>query len=200
MGERDGAEASSIAASDRALDAARAGEPWALTQLWVEYSPAVAAFLNARGSSEPDDVTSEVFLAAFERLPEFRGDAAAFRSFLFSIAYRRLVDELRRRERRGPSIELTADNDPRRDDGADVEVDRHLADERALRLLQSLPDEQADVMVLRFIVDLSVEQTAEVLGKKPGAVRALQFRAVARLRKKISPPRNAVQGSSDSRE
>ena len=43
------------------LAAAQRGEPWACTHLWVEHAPAVAAFLNARGSREPEDLTSDVF-------------------------------------------------------------------------------------------------------------------------------------------
>ena len=182
------------------LVAARNGESWALTQLWVEYAPAVAAFANARGARDPEDLTSEVFIAIFERVTEFRGDSAAFRSFVFSIAYRRLVDEFRRRERWGEGVELTSSNDTRRASGADVDAIRRLGDQRALELLRTLPADQCDVMILRFISDLSVEQTAEVLGKRAGAIRALQHRAVTRLRKKVSGTRNATPDSGDSSE
>lgn len=185
---------------DDVLDAARSGESWALTQLWVEYAPAVAAFLTARGADEPDDLTSEVFLAVFERIHQFSGDAAAFRSFVFSIAYRRLVDELRRRSRRGEPGEWTAEADPRREPSAESLAERSLGDDAALRLLDDLPESQRDVMVLRVIADLSIEQTATVLGKRPGAVKALQHRAIANLQKKVSRSRNPEAGSNDSGE
>ena len=171
------------------LAAAQAGASWACTQLWHDYAPAVAAFAQARGSREPDDLTSEVFLAVFDRLSTFRGDADAFRSFVFSIAYRRLVDELRKRGRRLETVELVADDDPRRASSAEDDATARLGEQRALALITSLPADQCDVMMLRIVADLSVEQVAAVLDKRPGAVKALQRRALARLRKKLDAPR-----------
>lgn len=182
------------------LAAAQAGERWACTQLWVEHAPAVAAFVTARGSREPDDLTSEVFLAVFDRLADFRGDAAAFRSFVFSIAYRRLVDELRARSRRGDAAEWTAETDPRRASSAEDEASARLGDRAALALLDDLPPDQRDVMVLRVVADLTVEQVAGIVGKRPGAVKALQRRALERLRKKVDPTRTPASPASDSDE
>lgn len=182
------------------LAAAQTGAGWACTHIWVEHAPAVAAFLTARGSREPDDLTSEVFLAVFERLGDFTGDAAAFRSFVFSIAYRRLVDELRMRSRRGETTEWSPESDPRRASSAEDEATARIGDARALVMLESLPPDQRDVMVLRIVADLTVEQVAEVLDKRAGAVKALQRRALENLRKKISPTRTPMNRSDDSDE
>ncbi len=180
------------------LAAAQAGASWACTQLWSDHAPAVAAFAQARGSREPDDLTSEVFLAVFDRLATFRGDAEAFRSFVFSIAYRRLVDELRMRGRRGETVELVAEEDPRRASSAEDEATRRLGEHRALALIASLPADQRDVMMLRIVADLTVEQVAVVLDKRPGAVKALQRRALERLRKKLDAPRTPAGPADDS--
>jgi RNA polymerase sigma-70 factor, ECF subfamily len=180
------------------LAAAQAGASWACTRLWNEHAPAVAGFLTARGSREPDDLTSEVFLVVFDRLAGFQGDAAAFRSFVFTIAYRRLVDELRMRGRRAETVELIAEEDPRRASSAEDEATARLGDQRALALLDGLPADQRDVMVLRIVADLTVEQIAEVLGKRPGAVKALQRRALERLRKKIDATRTPGAPANDS--
>lgn len=180
------------------LVAAQAGASWACTRLWSDHAPAVAAFVSARGSREPDDLTSEVFLVVFDRLAEFRGDAAAFRSFVFSIAYRRLVDELRMRGRRGESVELLAEEDPRRASSAEEEAAARLGDQRAIAMIASLPADQRDVMALRIVADLTVEQVAEVLGKRPGAVKALQRRALERLRKKLAETRTPDAPANDS--
>lgn len=182
------------------LTAARAGAPWACRQIWHQYAPAVAAFLTARGSREPDDLTSEVFLTVFERLGGFRGDAAAFRSFVFSIAYRRLVDELRMRSRRGETEQLSVASDPRRASSAEDEATARLGDAAALRLLDGLPADQRDVMVLRIVADLTVEQVAGVVGKRTGAVKALQRRALVRLAKNFSDTRTPGAGSDDSEQ
>ena len=185
---------------EQVLDAAQAGAGWAYTKLWNDHAGAVAAFARSRGSRDADDLTSEVFLAVFDRLGEFRGDERAFRSFVFSIAYRRLVDELRRRERRGEPEEWTPESDPRRASSAEDEVSARLGDQAALALLDGLSADQRDVMVLRVVADLTVEQVAEVLGKRVGAVKALQRRALATLRKKVTDPRTLSAPVSDSGE
>ncbi len=171
------------------LSAAQTGAGWGSTSLWVQYSPAIAAFLRARGAREPDDLTSEVFIAVFDRLPSFEGNEAQFRSFLFSVAYRRLVDEFRTRARRGEHEQWDAETDTRSTPSAEQDAIDRAGDRETLSLLDSLPPDQRDVMVLRIVSDLTVEQIAEVLGKRPGAVKALQRRALERLRKKISPTR-----------
>lgn len=182
------------------LLAAQAGASWACTHIWVEYAPAVAAFLAARGSREPEDLTSEVFLAVFDRIRDFSGDVSSFRSFVFSVAYRRLVDELRMRSRRGETAEWSPENDPRRAPSAEEEASSRLGDERARALLDDLPPDQRDVMVLRIVADLTVEQVAEVLHKRPGAVKALQRRALENLRKKVAPTRTRNDPAGDSSE
>ena len=182
------------------LAAAQQGAAWASTSIWVEYAPAVSAFLVARGSAEPEDLTSEVFLAVFDTLPAFRGGESEFRSFVFSIAYRRLVDELRKRSRRGAHDEWDDARDPRHSASAEAVAFNRLGDSAALSLLDGLPEDQRNVMVLRVIADLTIEQIAEVLGKRPGAVKALQRRALESLRKKFPHTRTPLPASDDSEE
>jgi len=180
------------------LAAAQTKAGWACTQLWNDHAPAVAAFLRVRGSRDPDDLTSEVFLVVFDRLPSFRGDAMAFRSFVFSIAYRRLVDELRMRSRRRDTVELLPHEDPRRASSAEDEAETRIGDQRVRALLDDLPPDQRDVMVLRIVADLTIDQIADIVGKRPVAVKALQRRALERLRKKLAVPRTPAELASDS--
>ncbi|TYL53630.1 RNA polymerase sigma factor [Agromyces mariniharenae] len=182
------------------LLAAQAGAKWACTNLWVDYAPAVAAFLRARGSLEPDDLTSEVFLAVFDQLDRFRGDEPAFRAFVFTIAYRRLTDELRRRSRHGVHEEWVDERDPRRSPSAEDVATSSLGDAATRALLDGLAPDQRNVMLLRIVADLTIEQAAEVLGKRPGAVKALQRRALESLRKKLARTRTPFGASVDGRE
>jgi len=182
------------------LLAAQSGASWACTNLWIDYAPAVMGFLRARGSHEPEDLTSEVFLAVFDTLDRFSGNQADFRAFVFTIAYRRLVDELRRRSTRGIHVEWDAAADPRRSASAEHEAIGNLADASARAMLDGLPPDQRDVMVLRIIGDLTIEQVAEIVGKRPGAVKALQRRALGSLRKKFPAGRTPAEASGDSRE
>jgi len=180
------------------LAAAQAGAPWACTTIWVQYAPSVAAFANARGSMEPEDLTSDVFLSVFDQLDRFVGAESEFRSFVFSIAYRRLVDELRKRTRRGDTVEWSDEGDPRHTVSAESEALRRIGEDSAMSLLDGLPEDQRNVMMLRIVADLTVEQIASVLDKRPGAVKALQRRALEALRKKISRPRTLGDPSRDS--
>jgi len=168
------------------LAAAQSGATWATTTLWREYSPSVAGFARGRGSRDPEDLASEVFLTVFDTLSTFEGTESEFRSYIFSIAYRRLVDELRQRARRGETVQWLPENDVRSEPSAEDAADERFADASVLALLDGLPEDQRNVMVLRIVSDLTVEQIAEVLGKKPGAVKALQRRALNSLRKKVS--------------
>jgi RNA polymerase sigma-70 factor (ECF subfamily) len=171
------------------LTAAQAGGRWANRVIWTEYSPQVAAYLRARGSLEPDDLTSEVFLTVFERLAEFEGDEEKFRAFVFTIAHRRLVDEFRKRAHRGFQSEWSEESDTRTVNSAESHALERIGNENARALLDELPPDQRDVLVLRIIGDLTVEQIAEILGKRPGAIKALQRRGLERLRKKVGATR-----------
>lgn len=169
------------------LAAARLGEAWALRALYDELAPTVTGYLRLRGAVEPDDLTSETFLAVFRALERFEGDEAGFRSWVFTIAHRRLIDEHRRAQRRPATAPLAAVG-AEVDVSADVET-AALADEldpATRRALDRLSDEQRTVVLLRIVADLSVEQVAVVLGRRPGAVRSLQHRALTRLRRELA--------------
>ena len=167
--------------------AARAGEAWALTEIWTRFAPAVTGYLRGRGAGEPDDMASDVFLAVFERIREFQGDDDALRAFVFTVAHHRLVDEMRRRQRRAPSVPYQVDTDERLVASAEDEVLEALRTAHVHQLLSALSDDQREVILLRVLGDLSLEQTATITGKNVGAVKALQHRALAALRKSVEP-------------
>jgi RNA polymerase sigma-70 factor, ECF subfamily len=169
---------------DRPLvDAALRGEAWALTEVWQRFAPAVTGYLRGRGATEPDDLTSDVFVAVFERLPSFRGDESDLRTFVFTVAHHRLVDDLRRRTRRGATVEYDAAADARVSGSAEDAALDALHTQQVHALLDQLSEDQREVVLLRIVGDLSLEQTATALGKRVGAVKALQHRALAALRR-----------------
>jgi len=171
------------------LVAARAGRPSAWDQLYRQLAPQVAGYLRLRGARDVDDLTSEVFLALFRNIASFEGSEANFRSWVFVIAHRRLQDERRRRYRKPPADSLDAS--PAGADsrvGGDVEDDalRALASERVEAICARLAPDQADVLLLRILGDLTVDQVADVLGKTPGAVKQLQRRAFEAVRRRLA--------------
>jgi DNA-directed RNA polymerase specialized sigma24 family protein len=93
---------------DPALTAAQAGAAWALERIYEGLSPAVAGLFRAQGVDDPDDLTSEVFVGVLRNLAWFDGDTKSFRSWVFTIAYRRLADEHRRVARRPAPLPLAA--------------------------------------------------------------------------------------------
>jgi len=169
---------------DAVLTAARAGEARGIERIFVALSPVVEGYLRLQGASEPQDLTSEVFLAVVRNIGSFAGDEASFRSWVFTIAHRRLLDERRRATRRPPPDPL--DEAYRHRAGDDVEQSAldALATERVRALCDRLGPNQRDVLLLRLLGRFTVEEVADVLDKSPGAVKALQrrgFRAIARL-------------------
>jgi RNA polymerase sigma-70 factor (ECF subfamily) len=128
-----------------------------------------------------DDLASDVWIEVARGLGGFEGDEQALWGWVFTIAWRRLIDARRRasRQRTNP-IEPVAQAQLAGTTQADFEAQEAL--EEALSLVADLPRAQAEVVLLRVLGDLSVETTAQILGKRPGAVRILQHRAFARLR------------------
>ena len=177
-------------AFDAVLAAAQANAGWAFSRLHESLAPAVTAYVRAQGVRDADDVVNEVFLAAFTRIGSFAGGETQFRSWVFTIAHHKVVDQRRAAARR-PHVEpldVGFATDGRLPAGRSAEEDALTsAGLRQLRpVLDRLSPEQRDVLVLRVVADLSVEEVAQLVGKQPGAVRALQFRAVNTLRRLLA--------------
>jgi RNA polymerase sigma factor (sigma-70 family) len=165
------------------LSAARAGAEWAWTCIYDELAPTIVGYLRAHGAADPEDVAGEVFLQIVRGLPAFSGGEQEFRAWAFTIAHRRLIDDLRRRGRR-PVDPASADVIERAAGaGGDVheEATARIADVAVRAAIDGLAPDQRSVMLLRIIGDLTIEEIARAIGKRPGAVKALQRRALRRL-------------------
>lgn len=171
---------------DSLLGAAKSGAEWAWDRIYRELAPRVRGYLVSLGSEDPDDLLGEVWLQVARNINSFTGDEAGFRSWVFMIAHHRMIDEYRRRTRQPQKVvpdefgEGWAGTVESAEEAALTKVEMS----EVLRMLDQLTDEQRDVLALRVIGDLTVEQVAEIVGKKPGAVKALQRRALRALRKK----------------
>lgn len=170
---------------DRWVADARSGDTDAFGRIWTALSGRVAGYLRGRGVDSPDDLTSEVFLAAFTGLSRFDGDGARFRSWLFTIAHHKAVDELRRRR---PEAEYASEDDPRTSPSAELDALGSTVDVDVRRMLADLTDDQREVLLLRTLGDLSVEQVAAATGRTVGAVKQLHHRAVAAAQRSLAAP------------
>jgi RNA polymerase sigma-70 factor (ECF subfamily) len=175
---------------DEVLVAARRGDPLAYRELYDSLAGRVCGYLSVHGASDAEDLTSEVFLRAFRKLDRFEGNEKQFRSWVFTIAHHLLLDD---RRRRGARIETSAfDGDAvNRVAGGDVEDEAidHLRAEWVTDALAQLSPDQQTVVTRRVVGDLSVEQVSVVTGKPVGAVKALQRRGIATLRRPMAGAR-----------
>jgi RNA polymerase sigma factor (sigma-70 family) len=150
----------------------------------------VLGYLRGRGAPDPEDLAGEVFAQMVRDLPSFEGDRRAFRAWTLTIARNRLFDRRRRDARRpdaphpDPGAALA---DSPATAGGDVIEDAHarLALERVTRALATLSPDQRDVLLLRIVGDLSLDEVARVVGKRRGAVKQLQRRGLAAIREQL---------------
>lgn len=165
------------------LSAARAGAEWAWVRLYDGLAPRIVGYLRAHGAADPEDLAGEVFLQIVRDLAGFSGGEGEFGAWTFTIAHRRLVDERRRRSRRTAGAAPADAIERAAGAGGDVqeEVEVRMAYASARAAIDELPPDQRSVMLLRIIGDLTIEQIATALGKREGAVKALQRRALRRL-------------------
>lgn len=174
--------------SDFAAILARAqrGEPAAFRLLYEDLVRPVAAYLHSRGGHDVEDLVSEVFLGVFTGISRFSGGQGEFRSWVFSIVHRKLVDQWRHAGRTPHTVPYEVALDHRASGSAEQEAFAALGQERLQRLLDELTDDQRDVLLLRIVADLSIEQVAATLGKRPGAIKQLQRRGLLSLRRALA--------------
>jgi RNA polymerase sigma-70 factor, ECF subfamily len=165
-----------------ALAAALRGDTAAFAVLWRAHQPPLLRYLRVIVGESAEDVASETWLQATRDLRGFTGSPAGFRVWLFTIARNRAIDERRRARRRPeePRDPIERDLPGSRPDVADEVIQRSGVD-WALRVIATLPKDQAEAVMLRVVAGLDVAQTAQVLGKRPGAVRVAAMRGLRRL-------------------
>lgn len=146
-------------------------------------APAVLGYLRSQRVADPEDVLGEVFLHVARDVGRFRGDEAALRRWVFSIAHNRSMDAHRKAKRDRSRLEAEIAEER----SAPAEAPTDLLDPGLIAALAKLSDEQREVVVLRFVADLSLEEVADITGRTTGAVKAMQHRAMDNLRKAVSP-------------
>lgn len=179
------------------LGAAQADAPWAYERLFRGFGPAVLGFVRVQGAEDPDGLANEVFLRAFTNLRGFTGDESAFRAWLFTIAHHAIVDERRRRARRPARADTDVPDRPV--EGADTAALEHLSRDDVRALLDDLTPDQRTVLLLRLFGGQTVEQVAHTVGKRVGAVKALQRRGLAALRRRLEAEGSSTKPSGGGR-
>ncbi|MBN1659605.1 MAG: sigma-70 family RNA polymerase sigma factor [Anaerolineae bacterium] len=173
--------ASSASTEARLIELAKQGEEYAIVELYRRNVDVIYRYIRARVCDDlvAEDLTAQVFLKVLEGLPGYQVLDRPFRAWLYRIAYARTVDYYRRQNRRQevglPETLPARGPQP----GDELEAEAEWA--TAINLVAQLTEDQQDVIVLRFIGEMSLAEIAETLGKTPGAVKSLQHRALATL-------------------
>jgi RNA polymerase sigma-70 factor, ECF subfamily len=184
------------------LARARSGDQGAAAVLFTDLQPRLLRFLRSAEPRVADDLASEVWLAMAQGLGRFEGDLAGFRSWVFTIARRRLADHRRTAIRRGtdpvdPHEYFSDRADGEGGDASTSVIDRMSAQDAVNLISSSLPAEQAEVLLLRVIGELDVAHVAEVLDRTPNWVRVTQHRALRRLAQKLNENSNESVMTTD---
>ncbi len=163
--------------------------PAAFDGLYLLFADRVFRYLLAR-IGDPDlaeDITAQVFLRLIEKIGIYRigprDNVAIFSAWLYRLAHNKMVDVLRSHKR---SQESPLEHAAHVVSGQTMEaVEEHLDFQRVLQSLKVLNDQQREVIVLRFVEELSIAETAQIMQKSEGAVKALQHRALETLRRHL---------------
>ncbi len=163
---------------------AQKGDSSAMAEIYEANVEAIYRFIAFKvgDRQEAEDMTHDVFLKVVESIGSFQWRDISLRAWIFRIAHNQIVDHLRRRSRR-PSVSLDEEMPiPAPDDPA-AEAELKVSMEQVTAAMAHLTEAQRQAVTLRFSGDLSIEEVAQVMKKKPGAIKALQHSGLASLRR-----------------
>ena len=160
---------------DQLVKEAIDGSDPAFTLLWRHFQPRMVRYL-ARFTSDPEDLCSEVWIKIATSIKGFEGDSRAFKGWIYTIARNSATDLARKKKREGVTSELN-EGDWTSENGTMVEV---------MDLIKRLPQEYAEVILLRVVANFEVNDVAEMIGKTPGNVRVLTHRGLKQLNEMLT--------------
>ena len=160
--------------------------PAAFAMLYDRFLTPVYRYLYSRvgNVSDAEDLTAQTFLSALERLTSYR-ENGTFAGWLFAIAHSKVIDHYRRHRPQGgldSALEIAGDADPVGD------VEKRLMLEKLASILQTLSDDEQEMIRLRYVADLSFAEIAAALGKREDAVKKALYRLLARVQSQMETP------------
>jgi RNA polymerase sigma-70 factor, ECF subfamily len=166
-----------------AIRCAQAGDEAAFGVLYRDIQPRMLRYLRTLVGADAEDVASETWLNVARDLRRFDGDSDGFRGWVATIARHRATDHLRHTERRPQPAGIAAAELDTWAAGDDTErrALESVSTDAAVALIARLPRDQSEAVLLRVVVGLDAVSAANVLGKRPGAVRTACYRGLRRL-------------------
>ncbi|MDT7577382.1 MAG: polymerase sigma-70 factor, subfamily [Pseudonocardiales bacterium] len=167
---------------ESALAAAREGVEWGFVALYRDLQPRLLRYATALIGPDAEDVTAETWLQVARDLHRFDGDLDGFRGWASTICRHRAADAARVRARR-PCVVGDMDTISEPTSLSDTADDAltGLSSREAIALIATLPQHEAEAVLLRTVVGLDTVATGTVLGKSAGAVRIAAHRGLKRL-------------------
>jgi RNA polymerase sigma-70 factor (ECF subfamily) len=164
---------------------AQAGERDAFAEIYQRHHGAIYRYILYRlgDATTAEDLTADVFVRMVERIDRFRYRGRPVLAWLYTIARNRVVDYVRRVGRR-PTFPL-AERDTQQLRGSGWDASRTLTSEMLSACLEKLTEAQRRVVLLKFVEGYSNEEVSEIMGKPVGAIKSLQHRALAAMRRCI---------------
>ncbi|MFC2020118.1 sigma-70 family RNA polymerase sigma factor [Chloroflexota bacterium] len=169
------------------VDRAASGNSKAFGELYSIYLDRIYryVFYKVRNKMIAEDITEEVFVKAWRSISSCKGKGHTFLPWLYRVAHNQVIDSFRSR-RKDVSLETEVLVEVRT---TELRVEVSLEYQELLKYIATLPQNQGQVIILKFIEGLSNREIGEAMGKSEGAIRVLQVRALATLRRKMSEDR-----------
>ena len=170
------------------VTSAQQGEVSAIGRLYDRHRESIFRYLWLRLDDRQlaEDLTGDVFMRMLDALPRYRIKGLPFRAWLYRIAHNLLVDYFRKMNHQ-TAVPLEIIEEQTADDDPDRTIEQALLTERLQAALLHLETTQSEVLILRFIAGLTLQETAQTLGKTEAAIKALQYRGLNGLRRALEP-------------
>src|SRR5436190_5383399 len=170
----------------RLVERGQQGDREALEELYLLHFDRIYSYLHMSVGNRHDaeDLTTQVFVKMLESIGKFRWRSAPFSAWLFRIAHNLAMDHFRANKRWQPEEEVP-EPDPGEGSAAEQEALESIGRQSMLELIQKLSHEQQQVLTLKFVFNFSNAEAATILDKTEGAIKSLQHRALASLRRQL---------------
>lgn len=167
---------------EKLISLAKDGDSSAFGVLYDHYLPRIYRFVYVKVASREDaeDISHQVFLNAWQNMPKYKHKGFPFSSWLYEISRNQVIDYYRTRKESVSVDDIDPDSVSEEAHGETLNVELDL--ERVMKKLRTMKPEYQDVLILRFVEDMSLKEVAGALNKTEGAIKLLQHRAIATLK------------------
>ena len=177
-------ETTNLPKEDQYVKKAIKGDELAFGELYSAYSDSIYRFVYLRVEDQQtaEDIAANVFLKAWEKLEAYEQRGVPFRAWLFRIARNAVIDHYRTRKEVAP-LEAIVNTFDENAQSVSENVGTRLEAQKIMKSMEQLTDDQRNVLTLKLVHGLNTQEVAKALGKRQGAVRALQMRGLQALAK-----------------